>query len=240
MLVHKRALSLREQCLAMHLFYVGLAILSLFSGTSGELQSSAWSRKPQQILHIYAAVSSSNISRTQLGSKRLQESTGWADSGAHVRPRAVVIPGQSQTTSNHSRNSRHSRRLQLQNGATDLKHSKHSWFTTPLTRRRSLSVPGDRARMHVAVQKYASGYNISIAFVGGSITSGFASTAAAPNYVDWARIILHRVLGDKRMYVHNSGVSATGSSFMSVCHRRFIPSNADIIFLEYASELVMA
>lgn len=229
-------IKLHERCCAMRLFYVGLAILSSIRIISAASHSSSdhadlRSSRPDQRITAFASVPISNGLHTSEWPSEVQ-----TEFGAQVKPSSVNRPDPSSTSTILTKQPHQSRHLQLCDVTDNLNHSKHSWFISPLTRRRSLSVPGDRARMHAAMQKYASGHTISVAFVGGSITSGFASTAAAPNYVDWARIILHKVLGDKRMVVQNCGVSATGSSFMSVCHRRFIPSNADIIFLEYASE----
>jgi hypothetical protein len=75
--------------------------------------------------------------------------------------------------------------------------------------------------------------------VGGSITAGQGTDLDGMN-TTWVyrleRLVndLSRKQGYGAVQIANGGAPASTSQYMSVCLKRFVPENADIVFVEYA------
>eukprot|EP00798_Chlamydomonas_sp_ICE-L_P021436 gene21436-28402_t len=114
----------------------------------------------------------------------------------------------------------------------DPQGSQYRFLANASVRQDGQSYRGDRSRLRVALDRYTKGENITIAFVGGSITAGQGALDGM-GYVSWAENLLRHLLGH-RIHVHNGAVPGTVSHYMSVCHNVHVPDTADIIFIEYA------
>ncbi|KAG2488214.1 hypothetical protein HYH03_013208 [Edaphochlamys debaryana] len=112
----------------------------------------------------------------------------------------------------------------------------YQMITDKRTRQNGQSYTGDRSRLLMALQRYKDGSNLTIGVVGGSISAGQGAVDAPP-YPHWARIILHSLLppGAKdRVNVVNGAMPGATSQYMSSCVSLHVPSNVDIVFVEYA------
>lgn len=83
------------------------------------------------------------------------------------------------------------------------------------------------------MQRYLRGENLTIAFVGGSITAG-SGAWDDKSFPTWAETILHEQMGNKSLSVRNGAVPGTTSAYMSVCHNVHVPREADIVIVEYS------
>lgn len=101
------------------------------------------------------------------------------------------------------------------------------WFTTRRVRDASMAPLGDPSRLHAAWRRFLEGGNMTIVFLGGSVTSGVGRvTAQHPTYPDHVRRILGEALGEeamRRVAVINSGVSASQSRCVQQRRRRRWP-----------------
>ncbi|MEW5305456.1 MAG: hypothetical protein WDW36_007994 [Sanguina aurantia] len=109
--------------------------------------------------------------------------------------------------------------------------ANYTWFTTSSVRDDSQIYPGDQSRLRGAIRRFQNGGNLSIGFLGGSLTAGFGKNDAY-NYVEWTSMILEAHLGP-RVKVFNGGLGGAPSSYMEVCSKMHIPVYADIIVAEF-------
>jgi len=124
---------------------------------------------------------------------------------------------------------------------TYLKDPPYQWFIPEDDRAAGLHLEGQPSRLRAALHRYLNkGGNLTIAFVGGSITFGAGKMDGLP-YVSWAELILRKILaplagpgGQERLHFVKAGIPATASSYMASCHNVFVPAHADIVFVEYA------
>ena len=120
----------------------------------------------------------------------------------------------------------------------------YTWMSDEATRQLAQVNPGNRARLRAAMQRYLSGGNLTVVFIGGSIAAGQGAFDGQA-FPTWAELILHGALGiaatdtgggnggGGRVRVHNGAVPGTLSSYMSVCHNVHVPAEADVVILDY-------
>ncbi|GAX74287.1 hypothetical protein CEUSTIGMA_g1736.t1 [Chlamydomonas eustigma] len=107
------------------------------------------------------------------------------------------------------------------------------WMSDEETRQRSQTSPGNTARLRAAVDRYMKGDNLTVVFLGGSITAGQGAVDGKA-FPFWAEEILQGSMGN-RVRVHNGAVPGTLSAYMSVCHNVHAPREAaDIVFIDYS------
>jgi DNA polymerase alpha subunit B len=82
------------------------------------------------------------------------------------------------------------------------------------------------------MDRYMKGDNLTVVFLGGSITAGQGAVDGKA-FPFWAEEILLDAMGN-RVRIHNGAVPGTLSAYMSVCHNVHAPREAaDIVFIDY-------
>jgi hypothetical protein len=107
----------------------------------------------------------------------------------------------------------------------------YTWFSKLDVRQRAQVNPGNIARLRAAMDRYMKGDNLTVVFLGGSITAGQGAVDGKA-FPSWAEEVLGKSLGSRSL-VHNGAIPGTLSSYMSVCHNMHCPKEADIIFIDY-------
>jgi lysophospholipase L1-like esterase len=99
------------------------------------------------------------------------------------------------------------------------------------------SAPIDNPRLHQAMAKLRRGESVSIAALGGSITTGYQASSPASN--GWAALVARwwrekaAETGGKVVF-HNSGASGTDSAFASIrVQDHVLAYNPDVVFVEF-------
>ena len=106
-----------------------------------------------------------------------------------------------------------------------------AWLSTEAVRQMAQAVPGNRARLRAALGRFLESENLTVAFIGGSITAGQGAVDGMA-FPFWAEAAMHAAMGNK-FNVKNSAMPGTLSSYMSVCHNVFVAQEADIYFVDY-------
>ena len=106
-----------------------------------------------------------------------------------------------------------------------------TWLSTEAVRQMAQAVPGHRARLRAALGRFMESENLTVAFIGGSITAGQGAVDGMA-FPFWAEAAMHAAMGDK-VNVKNGAVPGTLSSYMSVCHNVHVAQEADVIFVDY-------
>ncbi|MBQ7475320.1 MAG: S-layer homology domain-containing protein, partial [Clostridia bacterium] len=97
----------------------------------------------------------------------------------------------------------------------------------------ALAYTGNTARLYRALEKGRTTGDLTVAFIGGSITAG-SSAIYGGGYADIAANWLRRHITENTKYV-NAGIGGTESSFgMARFERDVLSKSPDIIFIEYA------
>jgi len=112
-----------------------------------------------------------------------------------------------------------------------------SLFTQEMIERSFVSA-GNTERLHRAIDKAKNGEEVSIVYLGGSITEG---SAAAPQktgcyaYLS-AQLFAEKFMADKsQLKYHNAGISGTPSLLgVTRCEKDVLSHNPDIVFVEFA------
>lgn len=100
---------------------------------------------------------------------------------------------------------------------------------------RSLVTKGNTARMRNALEKAAKGEDITVAYIGGSITEGYMINDKSRCWASLTSHWLDLKFPDSNVTCVNAGLSGTNSSLGCVRAERDVKqSNPDIIFVEFA------
>ena len=106
-----------------------------------------------------------------------------------------------------------------------------TWMSSEAVRQLAQVAIGNRARLSAAIGRFKKGENLTVAFIGGSITAGQGAVDGKA-FPWWAEAAMHAAMGDK-VNVKNGAVPGTLSSYMSVCHNVHMSKEADVIFVDY-------
>lgn len=97
---------------------------------------------------------------------------------------------------------------------------------------------GTNGRLEKVLEKMKNGENVSIAFIGGSVTEGALAASYEESYADCFVAELHEKYPDAELTYINAGLSGTGSSLGVMRYDRDVVEAAggqpDIVFLEFA------
>lgn len=115
------------------------------------------------------------------------------------------------------------------------------WFSTSEDRLASIQYHGEQSRLRMALHRFLNeGKNLTVAFVGGSITQGrHGPPETRWSFPDYFELILRklepfRTPAAARLTVINAGAAGTSSSYMALCHSLRLPQNVDLVVLEYS------
>lgn len=117
---------------------------------------------------------------------------------------------------------------------------QHQPFLSPRSLERGLFSLGDRARMRRFAHKLLSGQPLSVAALGGSVTSGNGAysrreedKALSVGYVRRFERFLQGVSPGAAHVVKNSALSGVTSGVYSVCANDMVQQDADLVVLEF-------
>eukprot|EP00798_Chlamydomonas_sp_ICE-L_P013622 gene13622-19500_t len=110
--------------------------------------------------------------------------------------------------------------------------NSYTYLTNASTRQEAQVNVGNPSRLRLAMERHLRGENLTLTFLGGSITAG-EGAMDGHSYVGWAAQLLHHLLGP-RFKLHNGAVPGTLSHYMSACHNVHVPASSDIVFVEYS------
>lgn len=110
-------------------------------------------------------------------------------------------------------------------------------FTQAMVERSLVSV-GNTERLHRAIDKARSGEQVSIVYLGGSITEGALAqpqTTKCYAYLS-AQLFAEKFMADsKQLMYYNAGISGTPSLLgITRLHQDVLPKKPDIVFVEFA------
>lgn len=112
-----------------------------------------------------------------------------------------------------------------------------SVFTQEMIERSFVSA-GNTERLHRAIDKAKNGEDVSIVYLGGSITEGSAAKPQATNCYAYlsAQLFAEKFMADKsHLQYHNAGISGTPSLLgVTRCEQDVLSHNPDIVFVEFA------
>eukprot|EP00884_Botryococcus_braunii_P016637 jgi/Botrbrau1/3657/Bobra.0204s0047.1 len=95
---------------------------------------------------------------------------------------------------------------------------------------------GDPTRLRLALKKLVAGEAVKVVMLGGSVTAGMGVADRNESFAGllskWFHAF-HPLVGGHVKFI-NSAVAATTSSYTSQCLPNFVPSDVDIVFLEFA------
>ncbi len=103
---------------------------------------------------------------------------------------------------------------------------------------RSYMAPGNTERLHRAIDKARSGEEVSIVYLGGSITEGSSASPQKTRCYAYlsAQIFAQKFMPDPAMLrYHNAGISGTPSLLgVTRCEKDVLAHSPDIVFVEFA------
>lgn len=103
---------------------------------------------------------------------------------------------------------------------------------------RSYVASGDTTRLHRAIEKAKNGEEVSIVYLGGSITEGSAAKPQSTQCYAYlsAQKFAEKFMADKnQLKYHNAGISGTPSLLgVTRCERDVLSHDPDIVFVEFA------
>ena len=112
-----------------------------------------------------------------------------------------------------------------------------SVFTQEMIERSFLSA-GNTERLQRAIDKARNGEDVSIVYLGGSITEGSAASPQKTNCYAYrsAQIFAEKFMADKsHLQYHNAGISGTPSLLgVTRCEKDVLSHHPDIVFVEFA------
>ncbi len=115
--------------------------------------------------------------------------------------------------------------------------AEESLFTQEMIERSFVSA-GNTERLHRAIDKAKSGEEVSIVYLGGSITEGSAAAPQKTNCYAYlsAQLFAEKFMADKsQLQYHNAGISGTPSLLgVTRCEKDVLSHNPDIVFVEFA------
>lgn len=99
----------------------------------------------------------------------------------------------------------------------------------------SLVSSGDISRIVEVIKKAKSGQDITVAFLGGSITQGCNATNQEDCYASRTYLWFKNTFGDINVKFINAGVGATGSTIgVHRVGKQVLSHNPDIVFIDFA------
>lgn len=109
---------------------------------------------------------------------------------------------------------------------------------TPEMIERSLTAVGNTERFHRAVEKARNGEDVSIVYLGGSITEGASAKPQSTKCYAYlsAQLFAEKFMSSKsQLKYHNAGISGTPSLLgVTRCEQDVLSRNPDIVFVEFA------
>lgn len=115
--------------------------------------------------------------------------------------------------------------------------AEESVFTQEMIERSYLAA-GNTERLHRAIAKAKNGEDVSIVYLGGSITEGSEASPRKTNCYAYlsAQIFAEKFMADKsHLKYHNAGISGTPSLLgVTRCEQDVLSHNPDIVFVEFA------
>lgn len=103
---------------------------------------------------------------------------------------------------------------------------------------RSYVASGDTTRLHRAIEKAKNGEEVSIVYLGGSITEGSAAKPQSTQCYAYlsAQKFAEKFMADKsQLKYHNAGISGTPSLLgVTRCEKDVLSHDPDIVFVEFA------
>ncbi|MBQ3156451.1 MAG: SGNH/GDSL hydrolase family protein [Clostridia bacterium] len=103
---------------------------------------------------------------------------------------------------------------------------------------RSFLTAGNTERIQRAISKAKNGEDVSIVYLGGSITEGSAASPQKTKCYAYlsAQLFAEKFMADKsRLQYHNAGISGTPSLLgVTRCEKDVLAHNPDIVFVEFA------
>ena len=103
---------------------------------------------------------------------------------------------------------------------------------------RSLTAVGNTERLHRAIEKARNGEQVSIVYLGGSITEGYQAQPVRTKCYAYlsAKLFAEKFMADeKQLLYYNSGISGTPSLLgVTRCEQDVLSHNPDIVFVEFA------
>ncbi len=115
--------------------------------------------------------------------------------------------------------------------------AEESVFTQEMIERSYLAA-GNTERLHRAIDKARNGEDVSIVYLGGSITEGSAAAPQKTNCYAYrsAQLFAEKFMADKsHLQYHNAGISGTPSLLgVTRCEQDVLSHNPDIVFVEFA------
>eukprot|EP00798_Chlamydomonas_sp_ICE-L_P027686 gene27686-7327_t len=109
----------------------------------------------------------------------------------------------------------------------------YQWFLPDDDRLNGITYHGSETRLRAAMDRYMNkGANLSVAFMGGSITVGFGNNEGL-TYPEWAELVVRKAFGSDqdRIKFSNLGLRGTTSALMASCHGVYADPETDIFFL---------
>ncbi len=118
----------------------------------------------------------------------------------------------------------------------------YKWMSALETRQLAQVNPGNPARLRAAMDRFVKGQNLTVVFLGGSISAGQGAvislgagetTKDCKGFPFWAEDVLTLGLAGKGggVTVHNGAVPGTLSAYMSACQNVHSPKQADVFFV---------
>lgn len=115
--------------------------------------------------------------------------------------------------------------------------AEDSLFTQEMIERSYVS-SGDTERLHRAIEKAQNGEEVSIVYLGGSITEGSNASPRNTNCYAYrsAQLFAEKFMADKtKLRYHNAGISGTPSLLgVTRCEKDVLAHDPDVVFVEFA------
>ena len=115
--------------------------------------------------------------------------------------------------------------------------AEESLFTREMLER-SYVAAGNTERLHRAIAKAQNGQDVSIVYLGGSITEGALASPQPTNCYAYlsAQLFAEKYMADRnRLKYHNAGISGTPSLLgVTRCEKDVLAHDPDIVFVEFA------
>ena len=130
---------------------------------------------------------------------------------------------------------------EMKNGSA-WKNPDYVWFSDSEDRQASVQYRGEQSRLRMALHRFLNeGQNLTVAFVGGSITQGrHGPEETRWSFPDWFELLLRKIepfrtpAASGHLNIINAGAAGTSSSYMALCHSLRLPPNIDLMVLEYS------
>jgi len=156
---------------------------------------------------------------------------------AHGALAATISPCGLQCGAEHSSWSPYRSAISKVNGQ-GLSSAVGGWtYTLPwVNARKGIGYMPPNGRLRRVVAKMMSGKPVKVVVLGGSISAGASASrkraATNPNDV-WSMVSIYLKNMSSNIDLNNQGLSATKSYVISQCVDKFLPSDPDLVFMEY-------